>query len=181
MSDAHRQQDSYYLVRNPRGKGVKKAMATAGGDSPPRPNQFVCDICSARLASRGSLYNHRKTHTERESHVCTEPDCDFESPYKSSLQRHVRSVHEEERDFSCTQCRSRFTTKAHLQTHQTTVHTKMPQFICANCWKMFTDKANWHAHMRRYPDHNIYSCDTCGKRCTTPEELEAHQRVKGHD
>ena len=107
---------------------------------PPR-----CPQCSAILPSASALSSHIEIYhemslTERQSHMCPEPQCERGFTSKGNLVCHLKTVHQQKRDFVCGEsdisgaksipqdwnriqgCGSTFATKGNLVGHFRTVH-----------------------------------------------------------
>ena len=74
--------------------------------------------------------------------------CDFSTKKSFNYKRHVRSVHENERNYICKidSCWKRFKLSHHLKAHQQ-IHNGI-KFDCNFCDKRLSDKSNLIKHMR---------------------------------
>ena len=60
---------------------------------------------------------------------------------KQNVEKHVKTVHENMKDFECNPCEKRFSLKNHLETHFKLVHEKIKAYKCSFCAKSFGQ--NW--------------------------------------
>jgi DNA-directed RNA polymerase subunit RPC12/RpoP len=83
-------------------------------------SKYTCQLCGKKLASSGSLHNHRK------------------------------SVHESVKNFECHVCRKRFALKQKLVNHVMKEHENRKPFQCDQCDKGFIHKQSYEAHQRSH-------------------------------
>ena len=72
--------------------------------------------------------------------------CEKSFAVKSSLQRHVRIVHDNLKSFICQPCDLRFSTQAQLNGHTARIHFKICH-PCTECQKSYSDKSNLKRHV----------------------------------
>ena len=91
-------------------------------DAPNNGVKFDCHICDAKLASKGSLFNHVKHVHERQKKF----KCDLCERYfaaKQQMQQHISSFHEGNKPFQCEICQDmRWATRGGLVEHMASVH-----------------------------------------------------------
>ena len=66
----------------------------------------------------------------------------------SGLSRHVKTVHENARPFTCLICTQSFGDKVYLKRHVETVHENCKPFTCLICNKSFGRKGNLKIHVK---------------------------------
>lgn len=101
----------------------------------PSPKQMTpCPECG-KMLSAGSLYSHRKIHSNGPKYTCDE--CDKTFVQKINLIHHRRKhLPEEERPYPCGKCAKAFHEKSHLQRHSY-FHSDERPFICETCGRTY--------------------------------------------
>ncbi|XP_066434767.1 oocyte zinc finger protein XlCOF7.1-like isoform X1 [Eleutherodactylus coqui] len=87
-----------------------------------------------------------------------------------------RTVHIEEKTYSCTRCGKMFAKKANLIIHER-IHTGEKPFSCSECGKCFTKKANLVIHQRIHTGEKPFPCSECGKCFAKKIALVKHQKI----
>lgn len=106
--------------------------------------------------------------------------CDKQFQYRSNMQRHFKSVHQDGNSFSCTVCSKIFTSKYNLERHTKTTHitqvVENDYFKCAHCCYQTTSKANFKRHTIRHdkPVKKTFSCAKCNKKFFLEKNLKIH-------
>ena len=67
---------------------------------------------------------------------------------KDNLSRHVKQVHEQQKNHQCDNCKKMFFTKNKLLKH-VKIHTGQKDFSCKFCEKGFVQKINRDTHEKR--------------------------------
>ncbi|KAL3221230.1 hypothetical protein MRX96_029567 [Rhipicephalus microplus] len=105
-----------------------------------------CPSCSKVLASRSSLYQHRRlVHDRLRPLKC--PHCDKAFGLKRSLQDHIRALHTRERPFECPHCTRRLSSSSSLSKHRL-VHVDDRPHKCASCGKRYRGLRTLENHAR---------------------------------
>ena len=86
------------------------------------------------------------TPTYAKPHACL--SCAATFGQKSTLTRHVSTVHEKRRDHVCPYCPKAFGQKSTLTKHVSTVHEKRRDHACPHCPKAFGRVDNLRRHVR---------------------------------
>lgn len=102
---------------------------------PPPPPSSV--LLSSASASASAPADQTRCHL-----------CNGSFARRSNLLKHMRSVHETMRKFSCTSCPRKFKRHDHLLKHQRSVHHKLKSFTCEICGALFAEKFNRDKHHR---------------------------------
>lgn len=58
------------------------------------PKPYACDKCPKTFAKSHLLHSHKYQHATERSYICPNEGCDKAFVNKSTLQNHIRSVHE---------------------------------------------------------------------------------------
>ncbi|XP_035713491.1 oocyte zinc finger protein XlCOF26 isoform X2 [Folsomia candida] len=140
---------------------------------------YNCAICGRSFAQKWTMKSHEMTHVEkstRERLQCH--GCPQTFLYKITLQRHIRRVHENQKNYPCAVCAKRFTSSYHLNRHVEAVHATNEDKIhsCDKCEHKSHSKANLAYHKLR---HNAerHRCYFCPKKFLTFCQLVRHCRV----
>ena len=108
---------------------------------------LACNKCGSVLASISNLNRHIRTVHENQLPYKC-MECDKEFGQKTCLNTHIRTVHEGKRPYKCDQCAKEFGQKSNRNTHIRTVHKKQRPFKCELCNKAFGEKGNLRKHQR---------------------------------
>ena len=103
-------------------RNLRRHNLARHSDTPNNGVKFDCHICDAKLASKGSLFNHVKHVHERQKKF----KCDLCERYfaaKQQMQQHISSFHEGNKPFQCEICQDmRWATRGGLVEHMASVH-----------------------------------------------------------
>ena len=105
------------------GKGFKTNwVLIAHGSMHTKVKAFNCDVegCTKSFARNAGLFTHKKSVHEGVYHECSV--CGKRFSRKSSVTKHFKIVHDEERNYKCVQCGLQFGQNAKLNTHIKVVH-----------------------------------------------------------
>lgn len=143
--------------------------------------RFECDICHTSLASKIGLRAHFDVHYPRREfkcHICT-------AEYKSlsSLNQHVRYIHQNEpKQFICTICGSA-QRKRHLLWEHMNRHNGIKPYACTydGCEMRFFSKARRSEHGRTHTGAKPFLCsiDGCDSRFAYAVDFKRH-KFKAH-
>ena len=77
--------------------------------------------------------------------------------------------------YKCESCGKSFSQKRYLQKHIYTVHEDNKHYNCKSCDKSFTYPYNLKKHIQTvHEGHKDYKCETCGKSFSKKENLKKH-------
>ena len=112
-----------------------------------KKKQIICGDCGYLPKRVQALTAHRNAiHLNLKLFKCQIDGCDESFSFKSSLQRHVRIVHDNLKSFICQPCDLRFSTQAQLNGHTARIHFKICH-PCTECQKSYSDKSNLKRHV----------------------------------
>ena len=101
-------------------KELRTHIHSKHGPCPPyKCNQTNCLYKSKKLYL---LMMHLQTHSNEFKFRCNIEGCSFAATTVHKLKFHKSTAHNPEKQFHCTKCQKKFTTKASLQTHVDVVH-----------------------------------------------------------
>ena len=91
------------------------------------------------------------------------------------LPKHIKNVHEGQRDHKCEYCEKKYTEKKHLLTHIKRVHDNIRDEHCNQCGKLFFTKEVLKRHIRNMHKHSK------DETSPTNSNLMEHKNVKNPD
>ena len=150
--------------------------------TPGRPRDFQCPLCPSRCHTRFLLQSHLSCHTKEKRFKCHL--CKFQTAHKGSLPVHIRRMHEEPTNWSCSfpGCNYSATQQASVQVHRQT-HDLDPQFrrrfLCSfpQCNYRGTTNALLKNHCRANHNPNRspgLHCSLCSKTIFSKASLKSH-------
>lgn len=101
---------------------------------------FMCAQCPKQFESEKKLKVHEQVHLPDEKkmkHPC--PYCDKKFTKSVNVQAHIRSIHQMERPFLCSDCGKNFSTKGALKEHQI-IHSDTYPYQCSFWWEICETK-----------------------------------------
>jgi len=94
---------------------------------------------------------------------------------KGDRNKHVRFVHENEKNFGCQFCTKKFSRKIQLTIHER-IHTGEKPYQCETCGKSFIDKAEIKRHVEyTHGARTKFYCDVCGLDLCRKDVLKTHK------
>ncbi|XP_060126909.1 uncharacterized protein LOC118081299 [Zootoca vivipara] len=133
-----------------------------------------CLVCGKRLASRGKLIIHERTHTGEKPFACS--DCGKCFSQQAHLSGH-RRTHTGERPFQCAECGRSFSDRTSFKRHER-IHTGEKPYECTECGRRFSDWTAARRHIAAQMRTKAHKCADCGKGFQNLEELLKHE--EGH-
>ena len=92
-----------------------------------------------------------------------------------TLIRHKQSVHEGKKNHTCDTCGNCFSQNASLKRHIRQVHERRKDVKCDKCDKFFYSTVNLKQHnLQAHVKNNSHNCETCGKPYAEISELKRH-------
>lgn len=120
------------------------------------------------------------SHTHTDDTGVTFFKCFYcDNNYKSKAQRdyHMRSYHEEYRNFACSTCLKPFKHERNFKKHQRLGRCTMREiYSCPHCEEKFNVNLNLRKHVRI--NHLQLKCDLCGEEIPSMKELRNHFKAK---
>ncbi|PAA94099.1 hypothetical protein BOX15_Mlig030724g1, partial [Macrostomum lignano] len=165
------------------------AAASATSPTARQPAKYICRECGRGYANKSSLRTHaRGAHADLlgqggggaagSARLFNCPHCDFASPFRGNLDRHVLSQHTagRERSFGCQQCGQMFYTASQMREHCRSVHSDSSH-RCEQCGKQFNTKLRLRQHMDTHNPTKPHVCDMpgCERAFRTAKYLKNHK------
>jgi len=130
--------------------------------------RYLCDQsgCQLRFPSNVHLQRHLKQVHEKERERCT-----ICKKKVSNLKSHIKLVHDKIKDYQCPECEKNFQTRSHLKKHVSLIHLGLRE-ECPECGKKVKDVKSHikfsHEKVANFP------CEECGKKFVTTTILKNH-------
>ncbi|XP_035713472.1 zinc finger protein 888-like [Folsomia candida] len=138
---------------------------------------YNCATCARSFARRSHVKSHEMTHLEKSTrarskcHVCPQTFL-----RRADLLRHIRVVHENQRNFPCLFCDKIFARTSQVKGYVEAVHPakKEKTHSCDKCEYKTHTKANLTLHVRRHNVANWRECYFCKKQFARFQGLVTH-------
>ncbi|KAL0853019.1 hypothetical protein ABMA27_012800 [Loxostege sticticalis] len=163
-----------------------------------KPDKFACAHCDRQFKRKNTLAEHMMdVHIEKkcrhcnlrfvrkkylfhlnEKHGVSMPTCGvcgLRTLMQSSLVRHQRNVHLNEKNKKCQLCSKMFYTQSNLQDHMIT-HKQNKIFRCDVCAKTFARRECLKTHCRIHTGEKPFSCSFCAVSFVQRARLRFHIR-----
>ncbi|XP_021961651.2 zinc finger protein 724-like [Folsomia candida] len=125
----------------------------------PTEKPHKCSTCGRSFTHNSGMRLHEMTHLEKSVRDVFQCDvCPQTFFGRSEQQRHIRRVHENQRNCPCTVCDKRFSNSYHLKRHVEAVHETDKERIhaCDKCWYRSHSKHNLANHSIRHNPARVY-------------------------
>ena len=94
--------------------------------------KFFCDLCDKKFSEKRLLNLHKKSDHEKVVLMCNEDGCDFETSTAGRLNAHTKAVHEGIL-YDCEICDFKSPRKGDVTRHMNSLHAKMKKHKCDYC------------------------------------------------
>ena len=158
-----------------------------------------CSTCDSYLLQK-NLSNHTQKCKTVQLHYCDhEKKCDFSSPHKWMVTKHVKQVHC--KPLPCQECGKSFRSPEQLECHMKR-HKQTKKYKCSECDETFESKSSKYRHMNnvhvnptikissgfmrlasvslgdkyKQRGRKVHYCSDCGYKTTNKTHLQNHQR-----
>ena len=118
-----------------------------------------CEVCDKYFYTDHERRHHSRIHN-KDRYMCSQ--CDYTSVSRDNLKRHLKSVHSDERNFTCGTCGLTFKALNDLRRHEI-IHTGIRNYECEICGKKFKTLTHLYTHKRIHTATYAGSCQLCGK------------------
>jgi len=136
-------------------------------------NLITCTICLQFFDEKIQLEQHtQKKHNEKLTFQCHK--CVSQYTRKTSLNRHIRMVHE----FTCTVCLQDFTEKIQLKQHTQEKHKRKETFQCHKCFSSYKNNSSLKKHIQMVHE---FTCTVCLQNFDENIQLIQHIQTQHAD
>lgn len=120
----------------------------------------------------------KEHHEEVRERPCPHPGCNKVFMIDRYLQRHVKLIHTEVRNYICDECGQTFKQRKHLSVHQMR-HSGAKPLQCEICGFQCRQRASLKYHMTKHKAETEleFACDQCGKRFEKAHNLNVHMSM----
>ena len=132
--------------------------------------KHVCYVCGSVFTTKSNVGKHlSRSHGifKRKEYKRPEVECPHchKTYFKYLLKRHIRRMHQEFREFPCSQCDKEYPDKNELKRHVLLDHIKARPFRCKLCKKEF--KKGWDLNYHICAAHENLSAKEARSKCST--------------
>ncbi|XP_055618640.1 zinc finger protein 260-like [Toxorhynchites rutilus septentrionalis] len=141
----------------------------------PSPKQMTeCPECG-KVLSVGSLYSHRKIHSNGPKYTCEECNKTFVQKI-NYIHHRKKHLPNDERPFPCGECGKAFHEKSHLQRHLF-FHSNERPFTCETCGKTYKTERCLKVHSAVHNAERPFVCTECNKGFLSSSKLRQHSNI----
>jgi DNA-directed RNA polymerase subunit RPC12/RpoP len=134
----------------------------------------ICTLCLKKFSTTSSVNKHKKSKHYQEKYFQCN-HCDYASFEKADLDKHILRKHLKEKPWECRLCEHVAASKQDLETHMRFKHTKEKPHICPECNGAFATSSKLLTHARNeHFDKMPYKCTQCGKAFLRIESFNRH-------
>ncbi|XP_036130154.1 zinc finger protein 276 isoform X1 [Molossus molossus] len=132
-------------------------------------------VLRALLSPQKHIKEH---HEEVRERPCPHPGCNKVFMIDRYLQRHVKLIHTEVRNYICDECGQTFKQRKHLLVHQMR-HSGAKPLQCEVCGFQCRQRASLKYHMTKHKAETEldFACDQCGRRFEKAHNLNVHMSM----
>eukprot|EP01029_Cantina_marsupialis_P031626 TRINITY_DN915_c0_g2_i10.p1 TRINITY_DN915_c0_g2~~TRINITY_DN915_c0_g2_i10.p1 ORF type:complete len:795 (-),score=211.45 TRINITY_DN915_c0_g2_i10:231-2615(-) len=112
------------------------------------PKIKKCPECGNNFNSLAEMKIHYAALHIGLRYCCPQESCEYRATQKGHLPRHIRIVHEKEKNYEC-ECGKKCSEKGNLRKHIERVHKDEREHECKECGKKFGQKSNLQTHIKR--------------------------------
>jgi hypothetical protein len=139
--------------------------------------KFKCNKCEFKCSQKTTLDNHIKMVHDKIKDF--ECDlCEFKCSTKGNLDNHIKSVHDKIKDFECDLCEFKCSQKTTLDNHIKSVHDKIKDWECDKCDYKCSHKGALDNHIKSVHDKiKDWECNKCDYKCSRKGDLDKHIKI----
>lgn len=137
-------------------------------------NRYQCDRCDYACSTKSTMNTHIKQVHDKIKDHKC-GRCDYKCSTKGDLNQHIKQVHDKIKDHKCNQCDFKCSAKGQLKEHIKQVHNKIKDFECTQCHYKCSFNKTLNQHIKMV--HNKIKdilCSQCDYTCSTNSHLKQH-------
>ena len=139
-----------------------------------RTPKHECPKCDKKFSSVGNLNKHIKSVHNNIRNYKCDL-CEYSCSLKSNLDRHIESVHYKIKNYKCDICEYSCSTKSDLDKHIKQIHNKIKDNECNLCEYSCSTKSTLNKHIKQVHDKvKDYCCNLCEYKCSVKGDLDRH-------
>ncbi|XP_037721952.1 gastrula zinc finger protein XlCGF46.1 isoform X2 [Drosophila subpulchrella] len=137
---------------------------------------YACEMpdCTLRFYTKEKLKIHMMRHQGIKNYSC--PYCGLKKTTKNELRLHI-NFHTLERTWSCKECPKVCNSSTSLNKHVRAIHEKARDYACNYCEKRFATSGTRKYHEMTHTGEKNFECHECGKRFIQPSALRTHRKI----
>lgn len=132
---------------------------------------IICPICGENVANTNRMRTHMQNFHDKKykCFVCTDL---FETHYKRSM--HMMTVHKTREEIKCQHCSKTFVFRSTMMRHVRETHLQEKNSVCGICgWKAFSFN-RLQRHMMKHSNERNFKCPACDKAFKTKKTMRQH-------
>ncbi|XP_013420586.2 transcriptional repressor CTCF [Lingula anatina] len=177
---------SVYDFKEDKGGEIQEEESEDLGDGmrkikilPKKPGQqstsvLMCNYCNYTSPKRYLLTRHMRSHSEERPHKCSICERGFKTI--ASLQNHI-NTHTGVRPHKCKECDAAFTTSGELVRHVRYRHSFIKPHKCPECDYASVELSKLKRHIRSHTGERPYQCPHCTYASPDTYKLKRHLRI----
>lgn len=130
--------------------------------------------CERRFSSKQLLKVHMMRHAGIRNYTCSY--CGVQKTTRTELKIHL-NYHTLERTYSCRFCSKVCYSSSNLNKHMRTVHERARNYTCSHCDRTFTQLAICKQHELIHTGEKPHKCEDCGKQFRQKAALRTHHKI----
>ncbi|XP_075243723.1 uncharacterized protein LOC142337971 [Convolutriloba macropyga] len=141
-----------------------------------KKNALLCNVCGKAFKTKEKLELHCKS-VHSDEKPFTCPVCLKSFRLNDYLKRHMlMHARSSKGEYVCEFCGKQFRLSNNLTEHRR-IHTGERPYRCDLCGLTFTQNSTLRRHIVVHTNDRQYKCEICGKAFARPNQLTIHQRV----
>ncbi|XP_058021642.1 uncharacterized protein LOC131189531 [Ahaetulla prasina] len=140
-----------------------------------QPNSSVRLLEEAKISEKTHTFFERGKESRYQNEELRPSPEDEENVTRADSPRRILTGPTENRQYECSQCGKRLSTRRNLKLHQRS-HTGEKPYECFQCGKCFSQAGCLKTHQRFHTGEKPYKCSQCGKYFRQAGYLKTHQR-----